>query len=49
MSERHFIEINRCPKKFCLLPSKADYFAFLFRVDSSSTMPVAFSAILMLW
>ena len=52
VSEGHFIEVSRCPKKRCLLPSKADIaadFAFLLRVASSSTMPVALSAASMLW
>ena len=52
MSEGHFIEVSKCPKKRCLLPSKADIaadFAFLLRVASSSTMPVALSASSMLW
>lgn len=40
--------VNKCLKKPCLLPSKADI-AFLFRVESSFAMPVAFSASLMLW
>ena len=52
MSEGHFIDVNRCPKKRCLAPSKADMaadFAFLLRVESPSVMPVAFSASWMFW
>ena len=43
----HFMAVRRWPKKRCLAPSKADIAADLalrFSVDSSSTMPVAFSA-----
>ena len=46
------MEVNRCPKKRCFAPSKADIaadFAFLLRVESPSMMPVAFSASSMLW
>ena len=47
ISEGHFMEVSRWPKKRCLAPSKAESaadFAFLLRVDSPSTIPVAFSA-----
>ena len=51
ISEGHFIEVRRWPKKRCLAPSKAlsaADLAFLLRVESPSTMPVAFSASWML-
>ena len=43
--------VSRWPKKRCLVPSKAlsaAAFAFLFRVSSPWTMPVAFRASSML-
>ena len=52
MREGHFIEVSRCPKKRCFAPSNALMaadLAFLLRVDSPSTMPVAFSASWRLW
>ena len=52
ISEGHFIEVSRWPKKRCLAPSKAlsaADFAFLLSVDSPSTMPVAFKASWMFW
>ena len=48
----HFMLVSKCPKKRCFAPSKALIaadFAFLLRVASSSTMPVAFSASWMFW
>ena len=51
ISEGHFMEVSRWPKKRCLAPSKAlsaADFAFLLRVESPSTMPVAFKASWML-
>ena len=48
ISEGHFMEVSRWPKKRCLAPSKADSaadLAFLLSVlESPSTMPVAFRA-----
>ena len=45
------VTISRWPKKRCLVPSNADKaadLAFLFKVSSPSTMPVALSASSML-
>ena len=47
ISEGHFMEVSKWPKKSCFAPSKAEIaadFAFLLRVSSPSMMPVAFSA-----
>ena len=47
ISDGHFIEVSRCPKKRCLAPSKAERaadFALRLSVSVPDTMPVAFSA-----